>query len=185
MSFSNALMTKAQKIKLLILDVDGVLTDNRLYYSNDGNELKSFYTRDGHGMVMLRKSGVDMAIITGRKSELVAKRAQDLKIQHLYQGVPDKLPSFEDLMKSLNIDPSQVAYIGDDILDLPILMRVGLSVTPADGEPDVKSRVDYVSPHKGGQGVVREICELIMKSQGSFEQHMAFYLRGLDTTQTP
>lgn len=179
MLYSDKIIQKAAKIKLLILDVDGVLTDNRLYYSNDGNELKTFYTRDGHGMVLLRKSGVQMAIITGRKSELVAKRAQDLKIDHLYQGVPDKLPSFEDLMNKIGITHDQVAYIGDDILDLPILMRIGLSVTPADGEDEVKTRVDYVSPHRGGNGVVREICELIMKSQDTWQQHMDFYLRGL------
>ncbi|WP_130536818.1 3-deoxy-manno-octulosonate-8-phosphatase KdsC [Thiomicrorhabdus indica] len=179
MVYSEKLIQKASKIKLLILDVDGVLTDNRLYYSNDGNEQKTFYTRDGHGMVMLRKSGVDMAIITGRKSELVAKRAQDLKIAHLYQGVPDKLPSFQKLMAKLAISSDEVAYIGDDILDLPILMRVGLSITPADGEEEVKSRVDYVSPHKGGNGVVREICEMIMKSQDTWQQHMDFYLRDL------
>lgn len=179
MVYSEKLIQKASKIKLLILDVDGVLTDNRLYYSNDGNELKTFYTRDGHGMVMLRKSGVDMAIITGRESQLVAKRAQDLKIAHLYQGVPDKLPSFQNLMDKLEISSDEVAYIGDDILDLPILMRVGLSITPADGEDEVKSRVDYVSPHRGGNGVVREICEMIMKSQDTWQQHMEFYLRDL------
>ncbi len=179
MVYSEKLIQKASKIKLLILDVDGVLTDNRLYYSNDGNELKTFYTRDGHGMVMLRKSGVDMAIITGRESQLVAKRAQDLKIAHLYQGVPDKLPSFQNLMDKLDISSDQVAYIGDDILDLPILMRVGLSITPADGEDEVKSRVDYVSPHRGGNGVVREICEMLMKSQDTWQQHMDFYLRDL------
>lgn len=179
MVYSEKLIQKASKIKLLILDVDGVLTDNRLYYSNDGNELKTFYTRDGHGMVMLRKSGVDMAIITGRESQLVAKRAKDLKIAHLYQGVPDKLPSFQNLMNKLAISSDEVAYIGDDILDLPILMRVGLSITPTDGEEEVKSRVDYVSPHKGGNGVVREVCEMIMKSQDTWQQHMDFYLRDL------
>lgn len=179
MPFSDHLKTKASKIKLLILDVDGVMTDNRLYYTDDDSEIKSFYTRDGHGMVLLRKSGVQMAIITGRKSKLVEKRAKDLKIDHLYQGVPDKLPSFQDLMDQLNIKNSEVAYIGDDILDLPILMRVGLSVTPADGEEEVKSRVDYVSPYHGGKGVVREVCELIMQSQNTWQQHMDFYLRGL------
>lgn len=179
MVYPDKLIQKAAKIKLLILDVDGVLTDNRLYYSNDGNELKTFYTRDGHGMVMLRKSGVQMAIITGRQSELVAKRAKDLKIDHLYQGVPDKLPSFQALMSEIGISNEEVAYIGDDILDLPILMRVGLSITPSDGEDEVKSRVDYVSPHKGGNGVVREICEMIMKSQDTWQANMDFYLRDL------
>ncbi|BBP45297.1 3-deoxy-D-manno-octulosonate 8-phosphate phosphatase [Thiosulfatimonas sediminis] len=170
---------KAQKIKFLILDVDGVLTDNRLYYSDSGEELKAFYTRDGHGMVMLKKSGVDIGIITGRTSKLVAKRCQDLKINHLYMGVPDKLPSFLELLATLKLAPEQIAYIGDDILDLPILKRIGFSITPADGEAEVKSRVDYVSNYIGGQGVVREVCEIIMRSQGTFQQHMDFYLRDL------
>jgi 3-deoxy-D-manno-octulosonate 8-phosphate phosphatase (KDO 8-P phosphatase) len=171
---------KAQKIKFLILDVDGVLTDNRLYYSDDGVETKTFYTRDGHGMVMLKKSGVDIGIITGRKSQLVANRCRDLKIEHLYQGVPDKLPSFMDLISKLGLELDEIGYVGDDILDLPILKRVGLSVTPADGEDEVKSRVDYVSKYIGGKGVVREVCEIIMRSQGTFQQHMDFYLRDLE-----
>lgn len=179
MQIAADIAAKAKKIKFLILDVDGVMTDNRLYYTDDGQEIKSFYTRDGHGMVLLKKSGVDIGIITGRKSNLVAKRCQDLKIEHLYQGVPDKLPSFLDLIEKLGLQLEQIAYIGDDILDLPILMRVGLSVTPADGEEEVKTRVDYTSPYIGGQGVVREVCEIIMRSQDSWQQHMDFYMRGL------
>ncbi|MDG6777420.1 HAD hydrolase family protein [Thiomicrorhabdus sp. zzn3] len=177
MMFSEKLMAKAEKIKLLLLDVDGVLTNNFLYYSDDGQELKSFYTRDGHGMVMLQKSGVDIGIITGRKSQLVANRMRDLKVKHVYQGVPDKLPTFLQLMDSLQIGFDEVAYIGDDILDLPILTRVGLSATPADGDPEVKSRVDHISTFEGGRGCVREMCELLMKAQGRWQQHMDFYLR--------
>ena len=171
---------KAKKIKFLILDVDGVLTDNRLYYSDDGNEMKSFYTRDGHGMVLLQKSGIPIGIITGRKSQLLSNRCRDLKIEYLYQGVPDKLPSFTDLVDKLGLELDEIAYVGDDILDLPILMRVGLSITPADGEEDVKSRVDYVSPYAGGKGVVRETCEIILRSQDKWQQHLDFYMRGLN-----
>jgi 3-deoxy-D-manno-octulosonate 8-phosphate phosphatase (KDO 8-P phosphatase) len=174
---SDAIIAKAKKIKLLLLDVDGVMTDNRLYYSDNDVEIKSFYTRDGHGMVMLQKTGVDIGIITGRKSELVRHRMRDLKVKHVYQGVPDKLPTFLQLVEQLQIDLEQVAYIGDDILDLPILRRVGLSATPADGDLEVKERVNYVSQYPGGQGCVREMCELIMKAQGSWQQHMDFYLR--------
>lgn len=177
--FAEDLINKAAKIKLLLLDVDGVLTNNHLYYSDDGLEMKSFYTRDGHGMVMLQKSGVDIGIITGRKSPLVTNRMRDLKVKHVYQGVPDKLPTFLQLMSELQIDLSEVAYIGDDILDLPILSRVGLSATPADGDPEVKQRVDYISPFNGGRGCVREMCELIMKAQGSWQTHLDFYLREL------
>lgn len=174
---TNALTLKAKKIKLLLLDVDGVLTDNRLIYGDDGQEYKAFYTRDGHGMVMLQKSGVDIGIITGRKSPLVENRMRDLKVKHLYQGVPDKLPTFLALVEKLSIKMSEIAYIGDDILDLPILTRIGLSISPADGDSEVKSRVDYVSQYKGGQGCVREICEMIMKSQNTWQANMDFYLR--------
>lgn len=174
---SNALTLKAKKIKLLLLDVDGVMTDNRLIYGDDGQEYKAFYTRDGHGMVMLQKSGIDIGIITGRESPLVANRMRDLKVKHLYQGVPDKLPTFLELVNKLSLKMSEIAYVGDDILDLPILTRVGLSVTPADGDQEVKSRVDYISQYRGGQGCVREVCEILMKAQGSWQTHMDFYLR--------
>lgn len=177
MNVPASIAEKAKKIKLLLLDVDGVMTNNFLYYSDSGEELKSFYTRDGHGMVMLQKSSVEIGIITGRKSQLVANRMRDLKVKHLYQGVPDKLPTFLQLMETLDIGFDEVAYIGDDILDLPILTRVGLSATPADGDPEVKSRVDHISSFNGGQGCVREMCELIMKAQGTWQGHMDFYLR--------
>ncbi len=177
MLISEEIAQKAQKIKLLILDVDGVLTNNMLIYSEDGQEHKAFHTRDGHGMVLLQKSQVDIGIITGRKSQLVTNRMNDLKVQHVYQGVPDKLPTFLKLVDKLNLSLDEIAYIGDDILDLPILIRIGLSVTPADGDDEVKSRVDYVSPFKGGKGCVREVCEIIMRSQNSWQQHMDFFLR--------
>ena len=168
---------KASKIKLLLLDVDGVMTDNRLFYGDDGLEYKAFYTRDGHAMVLIQKSGIEIGIITGRKSKLVTKRMQDLKVKYVYQGVPDKLPTFEELMKLTGYSKEQVAYMGDDILDLPILSRVGLAACPADAESDVQSRVDFISQYDGGRGAVRELCELIMKSQNSWQQHLDFYLR--------
>ncbi len=177
MLISEEIAQKAQKIKLLILDVDGVLTNNMLIYSEDGQEHKAFHTRDGHGMVLLQKSQVDIGIITGRKSQLVTNRMNDLKVQHVYQGVPDKLPTFLKLVDELNLSLDEIAYIGDDILDLPILIRIGLSVTPADGDDEVKSRVDYISPFKGGKGCVREVCEIIMRSQNNWQQHMDFFLR--------
>ncbi len=179
MNISKEITQKAQSIKLLILDVDGVLTNNMLIYGNNGEEHKAFHTRDGHGMVLLQKSQVDIGIITGRKSQLVTRRMQDLNVKHVYQGVPDKLPTFLKLVSELNLSLNEIAYIGDDILDLPILMRIGLSVTPADGDDEVKSRVDYVSPYRGGQGCVREVCEIIMRSQNRWQQHMDFFLREL------
>ena len=179
MLIHDAIIAKAKKIKLLILDVDGVMTDNRLVYSDDGIESKSFYTRDGHGMVMLQKSNVEIGIITGRKSQLVSNRMSDLKVKHVYQGVPDKLPTFLKLVEELDINLEEIAYIGDDILDLPILMRIGLAITPSDGDDEVKARVDYISKFEGGKGCVREVCEIIMRSQGSWQKQMDFYLRDL------
>lgn len=179
MTIPEHIAEKAKKIKLLILDVDGVLTNNMLIYSDDGQEHKTFNTRDGHGMVLLQKSQVDIGIITGRKSQLVTNRMNDLKVKHVYQGVPDKLPTFLKLVDELGLSLDEIAYIGDDILDLPILMRIGLAITPADGDDEVKSRVHYISPYKGGRGCVREACEIIMRSQGSWQQHMDFFLRDL------
>ncbi len=177
MNIAENIAQKARKIKLLILDVDGVLTNNMLIYSEDGQEHKAFHTRDGHGMVLLQKSQIDIAIITGRQSQLVANRMNDLNVKYLYQGVPDKLPTFLNLVNQLNLSLDEIAYIGDDILDLPILIRTGLSITPADGDEEVKSRVDYISPYKGGKGCVREVCEIILRSQGKWQQHMDFFLR--------
>ncbi len=179
MNIPQNIANKAQKIKLLILDVDGVMTNNMLIYSDDGLESKTFNTRDGHGMVLLQKSGIEIGIITGRKSQLVANRMQDLKVKHVYQGVPDKLPTFLKLVADLGLSLNEIAYIGDDILDLPILMRIGLAVTPANGDEEVKSRVDYISSYKGGEGCVREVCEIILRSQNLWQQHMDFFLRDL------
>ncbi len=179
MNIPEHIANKAKKIKLLILDVDGVMTNNMLIYSDDGIESKAFNTRDGHGMVLLQKSGIEIGIITGRKSQLVRNRMKDLKVKHVYQGVPDKLPTFLQLVDNLELSFDEIAYIGDDILDLPILMRIGLAVTPANGDDEVKSRVDYTSPYKGGEGCVREVCEIIMRSQDRWQQHMDFFLRDL------
>ena len=177
MHFSDTLLEKARHIKLLLLDVDGILTNNLLFYGDNGVEYKTFHTRDGHGMVMLQKSGIEIGIITGRKSELVKRRMQDLKVAHLYQGVPDKLPTFLKLVEKVQLDMNEIAYMGDDILDLPILTRVGLSSTVANADREVLNRVDFISQYKGGEGAVRELCELILKSQGLWQQQLDFYLR--------
>lgn len=169
--------TRAAKIKLLILDVDGVLTDNRLFYGDNGVEYKSFFTRDGHAMVLWRKSGLDIGVITGRKSQLVTQRMSDLNVKYLFQGVPDKLPVFEQLLRDENYLPEEIAYMGDDILDLPILTRVGLAACPKDADPEVIKRVHFVSEKVGGQGAVRELIETILKIQGHWQSHMDFYLR--------
>jgi len=177
MKYTQDTIDKASKIKLLILDIDGVLSDNKLYYGDNGIEYKSFYTRDGHGMVMLQKSGIEIGIITGRKSPLIDKRMKDLKVKHVYQGKPDKLPTFLNLVKKLELSLDEIAYMGDDILDLPILTRVGLAACPKDADIEVLNRTALITENIGGQGCVREICELILKSQNLWQQHMDFYLR--------
>ncbi|BBN59824.1 KdsC family phosphatase [Hydrogenovibrio marinus] len=177
MDFQTNILEKAAKIKLLILDIDGVLSDNKLYYGDNGIEYKSFHTRDGHGMVMLQQSGIEIGIITGRKSPLIDKRMKDLKVKHVYQGVPDKLPTFLKLVEELGLDLSEIAYMGDDILDLPILTRVGLAACPKNADTEVPQHVHYVSRFNGGEGCVREMCELLLKSQGLWQKHIDFYLR--------
>jgi len=177
MNYSQEIIDKASKIKLLILDIDGVLSDNKLYFGDNGIEYKTFYTRDGHGMVMLQNSGIEIAIITGRESPLIDLRMKNLKVKHVYQGRPDKLPTFMELINKLNLSFEEVAYMGDDILDLPILIRVGLAACPKDADIEVIKRTPLVSKYIGGQGCVREVCELILKSQNLWQQHMDFYLR--------
>lgn len=164
-------------IRLVIFDVDGVLTDGRLYFDNQGGEYKAFHSRDGHGMKLLQQAGVPIAIITGRQSALVAKRMDDLGITHVYQGNHDKLPVFEQLLSKLDIDPRHICYVGDDILDLPVMTRVGLAVAVADAHPATKAHADYITQAAGGQGAAREICDLILSAQNKMDDIMAFYLR--------
>ena len=165
-SYDPLLLERAARIRLLALDVDGILTDGRLYYDNNGNEMKSFSVRDGLGMRLLAVQGIELALITARTSGIVKARAENLKIRHVYQGSTDKLAAFHDLLATTGMDPEQVCYAGDDWLDLPLLERVGLSVTAADGDPLVRERVHWVSSRPGGRGAVREICDLILAAQG-------------------
>lgn len=164
-----AILEKAAKIKLAIFDVDGVLTDGGLYLSDSGQEYKKFHSKDGLGMKLLQQSGTPIAIITARKSELVRIRMQSLGIKHIYQGQEDKRPAFERLINSLNIDREEVAYIGDDLIDLPILANVGLAVVVADAHPHLIPKADFVTRLPGGRGAAREVCELIMQGQGKLD----------------
>ena len=156
----------AARVRLLALDVDGVLTDGRLYFDSQGNELKAFNSRDGLGLKALQKFGIQLAIITGRKSPMVAVRATQLKIEYVYQGSNDKLEAYMDLLGKTGLAAEQVCYAGDDWIDLPVLRRVGLSVTVPDADEEVKKRVHWVTSRAGGQGAVREICDLILAAQG-------------------
>jgi len=167
---------KLRAVRLLLLDVDGVLTDGRIIINDRGEETKAFNVRDGHGLKMLQRAGVRIGIITGRHSRVVAHRMRELGIDLVVQGAKNKLEPFQQILAELSIAPEQTAYVGDDIVDLPILTRVGFSATPADGCEDVRERVDFVSRFAGGQGAVREICELLLKSKGEWERLTAKYL---------
>jgi 3-deoxy-D-manno-octulosonate 8-phosphate phosphatase (KDO 8-P phosphatase) len=171
-----AIVEKAKLIKLLILDVDGVLTDGRLFFDHQGNEYKSFHARDGHGIKLLRQTGVDVAIISGRASASVALRMKMLGIEHVYQGHENKRAAFNDVLEKMNIAPRQAAYVGDDLLDLPIMTRVGLSIAVNDANFAVKQRADWCTMLPGGQGAVREVCDLIMQAQGHFDDVVNAYL---------
>lgn len=169
-------VARLRKIKLAIFDVDGVLTDGRLYYGAHGEKLKVFNTLDGHGLKMLADSGVVSAIISGRASKALAKRARDLGIKHLMMGVDNKAAAFQSLCKKLKIAASDVASIGDDIVDLPILLHCGFSACVPHAPEDVKKRVHYVTKQSGGAGAVREFCELIMRAQGTYDVALKKYL---------
>ena len=169
---------KARLIRLAIFDVDGVLTDGSLYLTDGGEEIKAFNSLDGHGMKMLRESGVELAIITGRTSRCVQLRAANLGIELLYQGVADKAAAFVDLLAARGVDAAHAAYMGDDVVDLPVLRRCGLALTVPDAPLLVKRHADYVSTARGGRGAAREVCELIMHAQGTLERSLDAYLKG-------
>jgi len=163
------ILKKAAQIKLVIFDVDGVLTDSSLFLGDDGLEYKAFNSKDGLGMKMLQKSGVPIGIITARQSNLVKLRMESLGIEHLYQGQEEKLPAFERLLNKLSLDASEVAYVGDDLVDLPIMTRCGLAITVADAHERVIEQAHWVTEKGGGRGAAREVCELIMAGQGTLE----------------
>ncbi len=163
---------KARQIRLVIFDVDGVLTDGSLFLGDDGQEYKAFYSRDGHGMKMLQASGVPIAIITGRSSDVVKHRVTDLGIEYVYQGQRDKLVGFEHLLQQLGIAPEAIAYVGDDVVDLPVMRRVGLAIAVQDAHPLVKQHAHWQTPSGGGRGAAREVCELIMEAQGTLQAQL-------------
>ena len=167
---------RAQRIKIAVFDVDGVMTDGALYLSDAGEEIKAYHVLDGHGVKMLKQSGVQLAIITSRTSRGVERRAENLGISHLYQGVENKLVTFNSLLGALQLDAAQASYMGDDLLDLAVLRRAGLAVTVPDAPAFVKQHVHYVTQARGGQGAVRECCELIMSQQGTLQALQESYL---------
>jgi len=170
------ILEKAAKIKLLVFDVDGVLTDGRLIVGDDGEEYKAFYSKDGLGMKMLQQTGVTIAVITARTSNVVTHRMQSLGIKHIYQGQLEKLPAFEKILTELNLSAEQAAYVGDDVIDLPVMLRAGLAITVADAHPLVKQHAHWQTPQCGGRGAARDVCELIMQAQGTLETQFQKYL---------
>ncbi len=157
----------AKNIKLLICDIDGVFSDGRIYLGNDGEELKAFNTKDGFGIKALGDSGVEVAVITGRKSNIVENRMRSLNVKHIVQGQEDKLPSLKKIATQLELNAEQIAYIGDDVPDLPCIKHVALGVAVNDAHPLVKQGADYKTFNNGGCGAVRELTDLIMQAQGT------------------
>jgi len=170
------LVSRLKNIKLLILDVDGVMTDGGLTIGDDGLEYKTFHAHDGLGMKLLKATGVSLAIITGRTSNVVKQRAESTGVAHFYQGAEDKLEAFRDLMKSSGLRAEQCAFMGDDVVDLPPMLQCGLAIAVPDSPRLLLDRAHYVTRKAGGRGAVREVCELIMQAQGTFDAQMAQFL---------
>lgn len=173
---TSEIQQKAQAIKLLILDVDGVLTNGELMIGRDGEVFKCFHSLDGHGIKLLQNAGIKTAIISARTSEAVSYRAKELGIHHLRQGVSNKYRAFSDLIDELAIQVEQTAYIGDDVIDLPVLLHCGFAVAVANAHDEVKARVDYITEKSGGNGAVREVCDLILKAQNFYDAMLSHYL---------
>ena len=162
-------MRRAADVRLVIFDVDGVLTDGNLYFGDDGQEYKSFNSKDGLGMKLLRDSGVEIGVITARQSQVVNVRMRNLGVEHVYQGQQQKLPAYQELLEKLSLTPEQVAYVGDDLIDLPIMRRVGLSVTVQDAHRVVAQQAHWQTAARGGRGAAREVCELLLEAQGNLQ----------------
>lgn len=159
------ILARAARIELAVFDVDGVMTDGRLYYTHDGHELKAFHSQDGLGLKRLQAAGIALAVITGRRSPVVARRMAELGIEHVFQGRLDKLAAFEELSAQVAVPPERVCYVGDDVIDLPLLARVGLAITVPNAHPEVPSRVHWITARPGGEGAVRDVCDLLLTAR--------------------
>jgi 3-deoxy-D-manno-octulosonate 8-phosphate phosphatase (KDO 8-P phosphatase) len=168
-------MTRAARVKVMIFDVDGILTDGSLTYGPDGEVTKTFNVLDGLGIQLLQKTGVITAIISARKSPIVLARSRDLGINHVWQGHHDKRVDVAALLEQTGFAAEQCGYIGDDVIDLPLLTKVGFAVTVPTGHPEVQHRAHYVTKAGGGRGAVREVCDMVMRAQGTYEQALAPY----------
>jgi len=170
------ILEKARQIKLVIFDVDGVLTDGSLFLGDDGQEYKAFHAKDGLGMKLLQASGVEIGIITARSSKVVEHRMHSLDIKHVYQGQLDKRKAFDALLAKLDLRHEQVAYVGDDVIDLPVMRHAGLAIAVQDAHPLAKQHAHWQTPHNGGRGAARDVCELIMEAQGTLQAQLDRFL---------
>lgn len=170
-------LSRAKETQLLLLDVDGVLTDGSLVYTTADRETKTFHSQDGLGLQLLHEAGIKLGIISARKSSAVEKRGKDLKFSFIFQGVRPKNEAFKQVIRETGLKPFEVAYMGDDWLDLPILQQVGLALAPANAVPEVLEMVHYVTKRSGGAGAVREVCDLILQAQGRTEELLQKYKR--------
>ncbi len=170
------LINHMRQIKLLVCDVDGVLSDGKIYMGNEGEELKTFHTKDGFGIKALLNAGIEIAVITGRQSTIVTNRMNALGVKYVYQGQGDKLPAFDELLRELDLLPIHVAYIGDDVIDMPVMQASGMSIAVADAHPLVKECAHYVTTIKGGEGAVREVCDLILLACDKLKSERAVFI---------
>jgi 3-deoxy-D-manno-octulosonate 8-phosphate phosphatase (KDO 8-P phosphatase) len=169
---------RASRVKLLLLDCDGVLTDGRITLIEGGDEEKSFHTRDGHGLVLLHRAGLQSAVISGRTSSALERRARDLGIRYLRQGTHDKIVEFREVLEAAGVSEDETAVVGDDVTDIPLMRRCALAIAVADATEDTRAYAHYVTTLPGGFGAVREVCELILKAQGRWEELMKRYTEG-------
>jgi 3-deoxy-D-manno-octulosonate 8-phosphate phosphatase (KDO 8-P phosphatase) len=171
-----AALSKARPIRTLLLDVDGVLTDGSLIYSHEGQESKTFNTQDGFGLRLLQEAGLEVGVITARSSEAVARRCANLKMRYVYQGIINKLEVFKEILNQSGCKPFEIAYMGDDWLDLALLTRAGFSAAPANGVREVQEVAHYTTEHSGGHGAVRELCDLILEAKGRYQELLQSYM---------
>jgi 3-deoxy-D-manno-octulosonate 8-phosphate phosphatase (KDO 8-P phosphatase) len=167
---------RARRIKLLLMDCDGVMTDGRLWLTTDGDEQKAFHARDGQGISLLHQAGLQTGIITGRRSAAVQRRAKDLKMSYVRQYAKDKVKALEEILAEADVTADECGFIGDDVSDIPVMNRVGFPVAVADAVEDTKQAAHYITALKGGQGAVREVCDLILKAQGRWDEVLGRFL---------
>ena len=173
---SHEVLERAKRVRLMVFDVDGVLTDGRLWYGAEGESLKVFHAADGHGLKMLAASGVHIALLSGRRAAAVERRAAELGIAQVLQGIDDKRPAFEGLLAQTGVNAESAGYMGDELVDLPVMTRCGFACAPSTAPEFVLRHAHFVSQAPGGGGAVRELCELLMRAQGTLETQLAAYL---------